>query len=126
MPTGLDLPGIAVMGAGFVLLTIGASCVGRYDFAGWFLAAGLAVLVLFVLVELRVPRPVVDVRFIAAHPSLILGLFAALVNFGSINGLLYYFMLYLQQLRFLTPLEAGAFVALQSVAQSLLSPLRAN
>ena len=123
VPTGLDLPGIAVMGAGFVLLTIGASCVGRYDFAGWFLAAGLAVLVLFVLVELRVPRPVVDVRFIAAHPSLILGLFAALVNFGSINGLLYYFMLYLQQLRFLTPLEAGAFVALQSVAQSLLSPL---
>ena len=106
-----------------MLLTIGASCVGRYDFASWFLAGGGVVLVLFVFVELHVARPVVDVRFIAAHPSLILGLFAALVNFGSINGLLYYFMLYLQQLRFLTPLEAGAFVALQSVTQSLLSPL---
>lgn len=123
VPTRLDLPGIGVMGAGFVLLTIGASCVGRYDFASWFLAGGGVVLVLFVFVELHVARPVVDVRFIAAHPSLILGLFAALVNFGSINGLLYYFMLYLQQLRFLTPLEAGAFVALQSVTQSLLSPL---
>lgn len=111
------------MGLGFILLTVGASCVGRYDFAHWFLIAGGIVLVLFVFVETRVVRPVVDVRFIAAHPSLILGLFAALVNFGSINGLLYYFMLYLQQLRFLTPLEAGAFVALQSVAQSLLSSL---
>lgn len=123
VPTRLDLPGISIMGLGFILLTVGASCVGRYDFAHWFLIAGGIVLVLFVFVETRVVRPVVDVRFIAAHPSLILGLFAALVNFGSINGLLYYFMLYLQQLRFLTPLEAGAFVALQSVAQSLLSSL---
>ena len=123
VPPRLDLPGISIMGLGFILLTVGASCVGRYDFAHWFLIAGGVVLVLFVFVETRVVRPVVDVRFIAAHPSLILGLFAALVNFGSINGLLYYFMLYLQQLRFLTPLEAGAFVALQSVAQSLLSSL---
>lgn len=119
----MDYIGILIMSAAFLLLTIGAGSFGRNTSANWFLAAGGIGLVLFCLVERKVTRPVVDVRFIASHPSLLLGLFAAFVNFGATSGLLYYYMLYLQQLRFLTPLEAGAFVALQSVVQSLLSPI---
>lgn len=119
----LDYAGILIMGTAFSLLTAGASSIGRNAWASWLLGGGAAGLALFVLVEIRRKNPVVDVRFIAAHPSLVLGLFAAFVNFGASNGSLYYFMFYLQQLRFLTPFEAGLFVALQSLTQSLLSPL---
>ena len=122
-PRRLDYPGIAIMALAFFLLTVGASSIGRSPWSVPLLGAGGAGLILFGLVECRMKSPVVDVRFIAAHPPLILGLFAAFVNFGATNGSLYYFMFYLQQLRFLSPFEAGAFVALQSVAQSLLSPL---
>ncbi|MCH5276588.1 MAG: MFS transporter [Desulfovibrionaceae bacterium] len=122
-PSQLDYPGIAIMAAAFFLLTVGASSIGRSQWATPLLCAGAAGLVLFGLVECRMKNPVVNVRFIAAHPPLILGLFAAFVNFGATNGSLYYFMFYLQQLRFLSPFQAGAFVALQSVTQSLLAPL---
>lgn len=117
-PRRLDYPGIAIMALAFFLLTVGASSIGRSPWSVPLLGAGGAGLILFGLVECRMKSPVVDVRFIAAHPPLILGLFAAFVNFGATNGSLYYFMFYLQQLRFLSPFEA-----LQSVAQSLLSPL---
>lgn len=119
----LDFVGILIMGLAFFMLTVGASSIGRSIWSTPLLAAGGVGLVVFCLVERNMPNPVVDVRFIASHPSLILGLFAAFVNFGATNGSLYYFMFYLQQLRFLSPFEAGAFVALQSVTQSLLSPL---
>lgn len=122
-PRRLDYTGIAIMALAFFLLTVGASSIGRSPWATPLLGAGGLGLILFGLVECRMKNPVVDVRFIASHPALIMGLFAAFVNFGATNGSLYYFMFYLQQLRFLSPFEAGAFVALQSVAQSLLSPL---
>lgn len=123
MDRRLDYAGISVMALSFALLTAGATSIGRSAWAVWMLVSGGVSLVLFCVLETRMRHPVVDVRFIAKHPPLILGLFAAFVNFGATNGSLYYFMFYLQQLRFLSPLEAGAFVALQSVAQAFLSPL---
>lgn len=119
----LDYIGISIMAISFALLTGGATSIGRNPWAMWLLMGGVVCLILFGVVETRMKTPVVDVRFIAKHPPLILGLFAAFVNFGATNGSLYYFMFYLQQLRFLSPFEAGAFVALQSVAQAILSPL---
>lgn len=120
---GMDYPGILLLGLALLVLTMGASNIGRNAYAGYLLGAGGVGLLLFCAVEAKVRYPVVDVRFIVKHPPLILGLFAAFVNFGATNGLLFYYMLYLQQLRFLSPFQAGAFVAMQSVVQSLLSPL---
>jgi len=122
-PHNLDYPGIVILAVAFSLLAAGAATLGRSVWSSWLLGGGGVGLVLFCLVEYRVTNPVVDVRFIGHHPGLILSLFVTFVNFGATNGSLYYFMFYLQQLRFLSPFEAGAFVALQSVTQSLLSPV---
>lgn len=119
----MDWIGIATLGLAFLALTYGATSIGRFSRAHLFIAAGLGGMILLLIIERYVRNPVIDVRFLAKNPNLLMGLLATFINFGATNGILYYFILYLQQLRYLTPFQAGAFVALQSVVQALLSPV---
>ncbi|MCX2967051.1 MFS transporter [Gordonia aquimaris] len=82
-------------------------------------ATGLAGLI---VVESRRREPLLDLRFFRSVPfsSSVIG---AIVAFSAMGGFLFLNTLYLQQVRGLTPLQAGLMTLPMAVANAVFSPL---
>lgn len=85
-PSRFDVPGALGLGLGLVLFLVGLSKASQW---GWgsgrtlgFLAAGIVVLVLWGLLELRTDEPLVDLRSTARLPVLLTNLAAVAVGMG--------------------------------------------
>ncbi|MFI6390786.1 MFS transporter [Nonomuraea sp. NPDC050540] len=93
----LDLPGTTTLAAALILLTYGLS--GPWPAA----PAGLALLVVFVVIQRRSPHPLLPARMaVVARPNLLMALLGAVWL-----GLFYFLPLYQQRDLGYTPLEAG-------------------
>jgi DHA2 family multidrug resistance protein-like MFS transporter len=124
-PGRVDLAGVLLSIAGLGLLVYGIIDGGEHGFGrplSWgSLAAGIALLVAFVLVERRVRYPSLDVtlfrnpRFSAAVGSIGLVFFAAM-------GTFFFMAFYLQLVRGWTPLQAGLLTTPFAVAQLVFAP----
>jgi EmrB/QacA subfamily drug resistance transporter len=112
VPASLDLPGFAVFS-----LALGAICYGTIELAVFgssllnygILGAGVALLPLFVFVELRARQPMLDLRELRQRLlgfSLIAGFLQALGNLSVI----FLLTLYLQGIRGLTPLDSSVLL----------------
>ena len=124
-PGRLDLFGVALSIVGLVLLVYGIIYGGEHRFGSvqaWgTIVAGLAILALFVWYERRSDHPSLDVRlfrdprFSAAVASVGLVFFAAM-------GTMFFLAFYLQLVRGLSPLQAGAMMTPFAAAQLLFAP----
>jgi EmrB/QacA subfamily drug resistance transporter len=124
-PGRIDLAGVLLSIAGLGLLVYGIIDGGDHGFGrprAWgTLAAGVALLVVFVLVERRVRYPSLDVklfanpRFSAAVGSIGLVFFAAM-------GTFFFMAFYLQLVRGYSPLKAGLLTTPFAVAQLIFAP----
>ncbi|SDE92527.1 drug resistance transporter, EmrB/QacA subfamily [Blastococcus fimeti] len=115
-----DVPGIALfsLGAGAVVFgLVRAAAVGWGRTGSWGpVVVGAVVLVVWVLVELRRPAPMLDVRLFAGR-SFSGIMLAALVLNGAAFALLVYTSLWLQSIGGLSPLQAGCvFIPLSVVS----------
>ncbi|MGW1893350.1 MFS transporter [Streptomyces sp. NPDC002004] len=115
-PRGLDVPGALTVAAGLVCIMLG---VDQGQSWGWsspatigVMAAGFALLVVFLLVERRSSSPLMDLSLLRNVP------FTVVTVAGSLSNVVYclvavFSALYLQQARGLSPLDAGlVFLAL--------------
>jgi EmrB/QacA subfamily drug resistance transporter len=91
-PGHVDVRGAAVLGAGLVLPMVAIS---RANVWGWgapktlgLIAAGLAILAGWVLLELHTREPLADVRTLAAPPVLMTNIATVLVGFGMFGSYL--------------------------------------
>ncbi|MGK5501230.1 MFS transporter, partial [Streptomyces sp. URMC 125] len=123
-----DLPGVVLLALGLVALIFG---VVKGETWGWTsagtlgaLAAGLAVLAAFCRYETRVAHPLLPMRLFR-NPSLAIGTAVTAVNFFVLLGVIFFLMLYLQNVRGLTPVEAGVRTLPLSLATVVASPLGA-
>jgi EmrB/QacA subfamily drug resistance transporter len=106
----LDVPGGVSLTAGLLLLVAGTS---RTDVVGWasaptigFLGGGLALLAVFVVVELRSPQPLVDLRIFRRR--LLRGAnLVGLVSYGAGSGFFFVASLMMQRSFGYSPLETG-------------------
>jgi len=124
-PGRVDVAGVLLSIAGLGLLVDGIIGGGEHGFGrprSWgTLAGGLALLVVFVLVERRVRYPSLDValfrnpRFSAAVASIGLVFFAAM-------GTFFFMAFYLQLVRGYSPLKAGLLTTPFAVAQLVFAP----
>lgn len=115
-----DLPGIALftLGAGGVVYgLVRAAAEGWGEPTSWGpVAAGLVVLVVWVLVELRRPAPMLDVRLFGDRSFSGIMLAAFVLN-GAAFAQLVYTSLWLQSIGGLSPLQAGCvFIPLSVVS----------
>jgi len=129
----LDLAGAAVVTAGLAVIVFGFS---RAETAGWgdpqtigSLAAGMVLLALFVILEARVPRPLLPLRILADRnrgASYLTIAFAAVGLFGLLLFLTYD----LQGIRGYSPIRAGiaflpmtlAVTAASIIGSTMLQP----
>lgn len=116
-----DLPGACLLLLGLGLITLGASGLGVNRALLWLLPPGVLVMTAFFFRQWRVRYPILDIRMFTQARGLGVGLATMFINYGSTMGLAFFFSLYLQQVRGLTPFHAGLFMVLQSVIQMLFS-----
>ncbi|GJF33769.1 MFS transporter [Kitasatospora sp. NE20-6] len=123
-----DLAGVALLAAGLLVLVFGVVRGGTW---GWTsaqtlgtLAAGCAVLALFAGWETRVGHPLLPMRLFR-NPALTVGTVITAVNFFVLLGMIFFVMLYLQNVRGLGPVEAGVRTLPLSLASVVASPLGA-
>ncbi|GAA3079098.1 MFS transporter [Streptomyces glomeratus] len=124
-----DVPGVLLLALGLVVLVFGVVNGATW---GWgaggtvgCIAGGLAVLLFFGWYETRVSHPLVPMRLLRS-PTLTSGTLVTAINVFVLLGTLFLVMLYLQNVRGYTPLEAGWRMMPLSVASIGASPLGAT
>lgn len=129
-PVAFDIPGFLCSAIGLASLLYGLSDAST---DGWgstkvigFLAVGILMLTLFVLVELNTARrgrqPLLDVRVFANGPFTTSNIASSLVTFALYGGL-FIIPIYLQEVRGLSAYQAGLLLLPQAFASMVSSVL---
>ncbi len=118
---GFDLPGAAVFGLGLVGLMYGFSRLPSILGAA-LTAGGLLALAAFVLHELRIPAPLLDLRLFRHNRIFAFSNLAALFNYSATSAVAFLMSLYLQYIKGLPPQKAGLVLVAQPVVMALTSP----
>jgi DHA2 family methylenomycin A resistance protein-like MFS transporter len=124
--TSFDWLGLIMSTVGVAALTLGIiDGQNRGWTSSWiifFVCAGVAALLGFVLWERRLVEPLIDVALFQ-RPSFVAANVAALVAFFSFVGALVYFSAYFQQVQGHSPMIAGLDLSAIGVAFALAAPL---
>ncbi|WP_136796893.1 MFS transporter [Desulfosediminicola ganghwensis] len=92
------------------------------DWATLLMISGVIGAGLFIIIERRVSSPVLPVNFLLSNRSLSLSALAALLNYAASFGIIFFFSLYLQSIKGLSPQNAGLLLMIQTLIQCILSP----
>ncbi|AKG37526.1 MFS transporter [Paenibacillus durus ATCC 35681] len=121
----LDVYGMILAPAAFVLLTYGLSEGGQsWSSPNTILAllTGVVILLLFIIMELRHPQPLLEMRVFKSalfNRSILLLWILQITLFGSMLLI----PLYLQDVRGMTPLESGVLLLAQALSSGAANPI---
>ncbi|MFJ4621292.1 MFS transporter [Streptomyces sp. NPDC088812] len=123
-----DVPGVILLALGLLSLVFG---VVKGETWGWTAAgtwgavlAGLVLLAVFGRYETRIEHPLLPMRLFRSR-ALTIGAVITALNFFVMLGAIFFIMLYLQNVRGFTPVEAGVRTLPLSLASLVASPLGA-
>ncbi|NYI04675.1 MFS transporter [Allostreptomyces psammosilenae] len=123
-----DIPGVVLLAAGLLSLVFG---VVKGETWGWSsagtlgaLLAGVLILVAFGWYENRIEHPLLPMRLFRSR-GLTIGTIITALNFFVMLGVIFFVMLYLQNVRGYSPVEAGVRTLPLSLASLVASPLGA-
>ncbi|CAM2965474.1 MFS transporter [Streptomyces albus] len=123
-----DIPGVVLLALGLLAVVFG---VVKGETWGWTsggtlgsIGAGVVILLLFGWYETRVAHPLLPMRLFR-NPALTIGTVITALNFFILLGVIFFVMLYLQNVRGFTPVEAGVRTLPLSLASVIASPLGA-
>ncbi len=119
-----DWRGGLVYGAAMAILTLGSTHLETsLGLALAMMGGGLLLLVLYVFMELRTEYPLLQVRLLVQNRVFGLSSLAAFINYCSAFGMIIFFSLYAQLARGMSVMEAGLWLSVQFVVQSVTAPL---
>jgi EmrB/QacA subfamily drug resistance transporter len=120
-----DLPGFLLGGAGLASLLVGLERIASHGFGDTttqlILGAGLTLLAVFTVVELRVNEPLLDLRLLR-NKYYRAGNIAVFVSTGALMGVLFLFPLMLQQVRGLDATGSGLTTIAQVAGMFVIMP----
>jgi EmrB/QacA subfamily drug resistance transporter len=117
---GFDTPGAVLYGLSLVCVMLGFGWLPAARGAAMILA-GLLLLAGFVLHERRVRFPLLDIGLFTENRVFAFSNLAALINYSATFAVTFFLSFYLQTLRGLTPVVAGAILVTQPLIQAILS-----
>ena len=117
-----DLIGSAIYAVALVALMIGVSQLPAAMGIG-LIAIGVLGLAGFVVWEMRVQYPVLNINLLTSNRTFALSNVAALINYGATAAVAFLLSLYLQYIKGLTPQGAGLVLVAQPIVQAVFSPL---
>ena len=117
-----DWPGTLTSAAGLMLLVLGSAAVGESSLGWWLGGTGVALLVVFLLVERRAASPLLPLEALAGNPVLLRALTVQLLTYAGAFGTSFLFSIYLQEARGWSAAEAGRILMISPVLMALLAP----
>lgn len=118
-----DWLGSIVYGVALTTIITGVYLIKKTEFGWIILFAGVIGLALFARIETRTDKPLLDVRFLSKNRSFMFGNIATMITYAASFGVVFLFTLYLQNVKGLSPQQAGFFMVIQPCVQALFSPL---
>lgn len=117
-----DAPGALVFGLFLLALMYGFSLLPR---AGgfWFVLAGLAAGLVFVVWESKSAAPVLNINLFRKNAVFAFSNLAALINYSATFAVTFLGSLYLQYVKGMSPRQAGFVLVVQPVIMAVFSPL---
>ena len=117
-----DLAGSVIYAGALVCMMYGFSLVP--DFTGISLvAAGVLIGIIFVLYEMRIPAPVLDIRLLTKNRVFAFSNLAALISYSATFAVTFLLSLDLQYTRDFSPEHAGLILIVQPAVMALVSPV---
>ncbi|HNJ81271.1 MAG TPA: MFS transporter, partial [Methanoregulaceae archaeon] len=117
-----DLKGSVLYACSLVAVMLGLSTVPDLD-GVLILSVGIVIGVIFVLYELRVPLPVLDLSLFTKNRVFAFSNLAALISYCATYAVTFLLSLYLQLTRGFSPEQAGGILIVLPAVQALLSPV---
>ena len=118
---GFDLAGAALLGTGLVALMFGFSRLPALP-GVLITTAGILTLAGFIVLELRLPAPLFDLRLFRHNRIFAFSNLAALFNYSATSAVAFLMSLYLQYIKGLPPQKAGLVLVAQPIVMALTSP----
>ena len=115
-------------GSFFYILSLGAvlyglSSLSNVVWAKFLVAAGLALLGLFILIGLKAPHPILQASLFLNNRAFTFSNMAALINYSATFAVTFLLSLYLQVVRGYSSQHAGMILLVQPVIMAIFSPL---
>lgn len=118
---GFDLTGSLIYAIALFSIMYGFSQLPTPS-AGFLIATGGLFLALFIVQQLKSPFPLLDIRLFLNNKVFAFSNLAALINYSATFVINFLLSLYLQNIKWLTPAEAGLVLIAAPVMQALISP----
>ena len=121
-PEKINLKGVFVYVLALIAMICGSSFIPHIT--GWILiCSGMVLFVVFFLIETRSQHPVIDVKLFTKNKLFAFSNIAALINYSATFAIVFLLSLYLQQIKKLTPQEAGMILLIQPLIMTIGSPI---
>ncbi|MBF0111574.1 MAG: MFS transporter [Desulfamplus sp.] len=104
-------------------IIIGVVELKELDYAKWFAFCGSLGMLLFFIYELRVESPLLPLKKIVTNKIFMFSNLATWLNYAASFGLTFFFSIYLQVVRGVSPRDAGFILVLQPLLQALCAPV---
>ena len=118
---GFDLTGSLIYAIALFAIMYGFSQLPTFQ-AGCLIAMGMLFLGLFIFQQLKSPFPLIDIRLFLNNRVFAFSNLAALINYSATFVINFLLSLYLQNIKALSPAEAGVILIAAPVMQALISP----
>jgi len=116
-----DYTGSLVFGVAFTLVMLGFSLLPEI-LGAVLIAVGLAALYIFLKWEGKITYPVLNLSIFQGNRPFVFSNLAALISYAAIFSVSFLLSLYLQEIKLLTPEQAGLVLVSQPILQAALSP----
>lgn len=118
----LDIKGATLYMLGLFTLVYGSSHIPL--FKGWLsMAAGLILLILFILSQQRGSNPLIKIELFTKNRLFAYSNLASLINYSATYAIVFLLSLYLQKVGALSPKSAGMILIAQPIVMALFSPI---
>jgi EmrB/QacA subfamily drug resistance transporter len=118
-----DLTGTVIYIVSLSLLIYGAEKLETNPFAMYFMIAGGAGIMIFLFAEYHIESPLLDVGLLLSNRVFTFSNIATLINYAASFGVSFFFSLYLQVVKGISPQHTGLILICQPVVQAILSPI---
>ncbi len=117
-----DIPGSILYSISLIVIMYGFSTLPAIQ-GMWTILVGVSALVAFVLWELRVKNPLLDISLFRHNTVFAFSNMAALINYSATSAVTFLLSIYLQYIKGLNPQTAGFILISQPVVMAVFSPL---
>jgi len=116
-----DLTGSAIYGLALAVMIYGLSLLPAARGFG-FVLGGMGILAAFVIREMKVEFPVLEVQLFRGNRIFAFSSLAAFLNYSSTHAVVFFLSLYLQYIKGFSPENAGLVLVAQPAVQAVFSP----